>query len=253
MFNVGDYVTRKKYNNDIVFKIKEIINNKVILHGVDVRICADCTKDDLQKVIYKKKQNRISNIKEIVKNDFFYIPGIILHIDSDEEYIKLCKEFYEKQQVNYISYQIEEKELKDKVNNLIKKHNPNIVVITGHDAYQKKGTYRNSKYYIETVKQIRNMFNNEIIIISGACQSDFIGLIKAGSTFASSPKKINIHALDPAIIASYIALTNNYEEINIKEILSKTTYGEDGIGGSITKGTMKVCYPRIKKEKNEHQ
>jgi len=247
MFNVGDYVTRKKYNHDIVFKIKEIINNKVILHGVDVRICADCNKDDLEKVIYKKKLNRISNIKEIVKNDFFYIPGLILHIDSDEEYIKMCKEFYEKQQVNYVHYQVEEKELKNKVIHLIEKHNPNIIVITGHDAYQKNGTYRNSKYYIETVKEIRKIFNNEIIIISGACQSDFIGLIKSGSTFASSPKKINIHALDPAIVASYLALTNNYDEVDIKDILSKTTYGEDGIGGTITKGAMKVCYPRINK------
>ena len=92
MFNVGDYVTRKKYNHDIVFKIKEIINNKVILHGVDVRICADCNKDDLEKVIYKKKLNRISNIKEIVKNDYD------LSINKYKEIVVEKKE-YEKPQV----------------------------------------------------------------------------------------------------------------------------------------------------------
>ena len=41
MYKVGSYVTRNKYNNDIIFKIVEIKNNKAILHGVDLRLYAD--------------------------------------------------------------------------------------------------------------------------------------------------------------------------------------------------------------------
>ena len=86
------------------------------------------------------------------------------------------------------------------------------------------------------------------MIVSGACQSNYNGLIQAGSTYASSPKHINIHALDPAIIASFLALTDKNSIINIEEILNKTKYGPDGIGGIITNGTMISGYPKIKIE-----
>ena len=69
-------------------------------------------------------------------------------------------------------------------------------------------------------------------------------LIKAGANFASSPKRINIHALDPSIIAVNLALTDTNSNIDIKEILKKTKYGKDGIGGLVGKGMMYVGYPR---------
>ena len=69
-------------------------------------------------------------------------------------------------------------------------------------------------------------------------------LIKAGANFASSPKRINIHALDPAIIATNISMSDATKEINLKEILEHTKYGSDGMGGIITKGTMYMGYPR---------
>ena len=47
-FYVGDLVTRNSYNNDIVFSIKKIENNKVYLKGFKERICADSYIDDLQ-------------------------------------------------------------------------------------------------------------------------------------------------------------------------------------------------------------
>ena len=85
---------------------------------------------------------------------------------------------------------------------------------------------------------------NKLIIISGACQSDYEELIKAGSNFASSPKRINIHALDPAIIASSVALSVKNESIDLLKLIEKTKYGSDGMGGIITNGTMFVGYPR---------
>ena len=69
-------------------------------------------------------------------------------------------------------------------------------------------------------------------------------LIKAGANFASSPKRINIHALDPAIIATRISLSDISKDIDLISILENTKYGSDGIGGIKTKGTMYIGYPR---------
>ena len=47
MFNIGDYVTRNSYNNDIVFKIIGIENDIYYLKGMYVRLYADSYRDDL--------------------------------------------------------------------------------------------------------------------------------------------------------------------------------------------------------------
>ena len=74
--------------------------------------------------------------------------------------------------------------------------------------------------------------------------SNYEELIRAGANFASSPKRINIHALDPAIVAAKMSLSDINKDIDIKDILDKTKYGKEGMGGIITKGTMYVGYPR---------
>ena len=48
-FKVGDLVTRKSYNNDLIFKITEINDDVCYLVGVNIRLCADSDKDDLVK------------------------------------------------------------------------------------------------------------------------------------------------------------------------------------------------------------
>ena len=85
---------------------------------------------------------------------------------------------------------------------------------------------------------------DKLVIIAGACQSNYEELIKNGANFASSPKRVNIHALDPAIIACNLALTERNKEINLIELLSKTKNGVDGMGGLICNGMMYVGYPR---------
>ena len=158
-------------------------------------------------------------------------------------YIK-CKRYYKKNNIKCFSYIFHESEYESKIEKLLLKHNPDILVITGHDAYSKKNNkYKNSIYFEETVKKAIGIKSN-LIIVSGACQSDFVSLIKAGSSYASSPSHINIHALDPAIIAAYLALSYNNKMIDLNEILSKTTYGSDGIGGIRTTGVMKIGTPR---------
>lgn len=244
MFHIGDYVTRKKYNNDIIFKIKEIINNKVILTGCEIRLYADADIDDLVLTSIRKEKDSYE-IKKL-DNKYFYMPGIILHLDSDEDYLNKCKKYYEANHLRSYCILLKEKEYIDNIEELINKYNPTIIVLTGHDAYYKNNNnYKNSKYFIKTVKYIRSNLNKkEIVIVAGACQSDFINLIKNGSNFASSPSHINIHALDPAIIASYVALYDKNKTIELNEILNKTTYGPDGIGGINTNGVMIVGYPR---------
>ena len=143
---------------------------------------------------------------------------------------------------------IPEIEMSNKIVDLLKEFQPDIVVITGHDAYLKKnrGDYQNSLNFIETVKEARKYEKSQdkLIIIAGACQSNYEELIKAGANFASSPKRINIHALDPAILATSLALSDRNKSIDLLKILEKTKYGKDGMGGIITNGTMYVGYPR---------
>ena len=69
-------------------------------------------------------------------------------------------------------------------------------------------------------------------------------LIKAGANFASSPKKVNIHALDPAIIALTLSLLDKTKEVDLIELLDKTSNGKDGMGGVNTRGVMTTGYPR---------
>lgn len=87
MFKIGDAVTRKSYNNDIVFKIIDIKDKMYILKGINVRLVADSTLDDL--VLHDgntvNDESLIDRIDEnLDRNDFFYLPGKILHIDGDE-------------------------------------------------------------------------------------------------------------------------------------------------------------------------
>jgi len=135
----------------------------------------------------------------------------------------------------------------------LEEYKPDILVITGHDAYFKsKGSikdldnYQNSKNFVKAVKKAREYESSQekLIIIAGACQSNYEELIKAGANFASSPKRVNIHALDPAIIASSISLAEKNKSIDLIPMLEKTKYKTDGMGGIITNGTMYVGFPR---------
>ncbi len=258
MFEIGDSVTRKSYDNDIVFKIVAIDDDIYYLSGLNVRLCADAKEDDLVKCIGHTEEdereflNSIKQINTLERNDYFYLPGKILHIDGDKDYLKRCLKFYEDLNIWAIGVVEKEDNVAYRIRELLEEYNPSIVVITGHDAYYKKGdkedinSYKNSINFVKAVKEARKYekSHDRLIIIAGACQSDYEELIKAGANFASSPKRINIHALDPAIIASKMSLSPVDEDIDIKQMLEKTKYGKDGMGGVRTKGTMYTGYPR---------
>lgn len=256
-FKVGDIVTRKSHNNDIVFKIISIDGNVVLLKGVDLRIYVDSYIDDL--VLSKVKNTDDSIIEDNLKNinidrdSYFYLPGKVLHIDGDNEYLDRCMNFYNKMGVKANGVMISENVINKKVLSLLKEYRPDILVITGHDAFFNRNSdknnirnYQNSINFVSAIKEARRYEKSQdkLIIIAGACQSNYEELIKAGANFASSPKRINIHALDPAIIASSIAFSDRNQSIDLLNLIKKTKYGSDGIGGIITNGTMYVGFPR---------
>ena len=47
MFEIGDFVTRKSYNHDVIFKIIKIENDNYYLEGIYTRLIADSDRDDL--------------------------------------------------------------------------------------------------------------------------------------------------------------------------------------------------------------
>ena len=253
----GDYVSRKSYNNDIIFKVLNIKDDVYYLKGQDVRLYADSFVDDLVKEEFRKendeKEVSAENDDLLVRGDFFYLPAKILHIDGDSEYLDRCLKYYKNLNVYAVGKKIDEDKVYQEITPLLEEYKPDIVIITGHDAYMKKmgdkqdiRNYKNSLNFVNAVKMARKYekSHDKLVIIAGACQSDYEELIKAGANFASSPKRINIHALDPAIIASNLALTERNKEIDLLELLEKTKYGKDGIGGLKSNGLMFVGYPR---------
>ena len=128
--------------------------------------------------------------------------------------------FYKNLNVKAYGVKMNEKEVHEHILGWVHDYHPDIVVITGHDSYNKRkeSSYQNSPSFIKAVQQVRE--------------------------YEKSPKRINIHALDPAIIASSIALSEKNKSIDLISLIEKTKYGSDGIGGIITMGTMYVGYPR---------
>lgn len=257
-FRVGDFVTRISYKHDVVFKIIGFEGNTVFLKGIDLRLIADCDINDLvkvDKVVYEDEKIIDVNIRDVKidRSQYFYLPGKILHIDGDDEYLERCMHFYENLNVKANGITLEEIEIPYRIGDLLREFQPDIVVITGHDAYYSKKrdisdlkNYQNTVNFIDAVKEARKYEKSQdkLIVIAGACQSNYEELIKAGANFASSPKRINIHALDPAIIAASLALSDKNQSIDVVKLVEKTKYGKDGLGGIITNGTMYVGYPR---------
>lgn len=222
-----------------------------------MRLYADADIDDLVISTVKSSDREIieENIRsiEMDRTNYFYLPGKILHIDGDNEYLDRCMNFYKNIGIKANGITIKENDIYNQILSLLQEYSPDILVITGHDAYYSKNSnkddlnnYQNSSNFVKAIREARKFEHNQdkLIIIAGACQSNYEDLIKAGANFASSPKRINIHALDPAIIASIIALTENTKEIDLIETLNKTKCGPDGIGGIRCYGSMFVGYPK---------
>ena len=100
--------------------------------------------------------------------------------------------------------------------------------------YNNLYNYKNSKYFIETVKEARRYEREhaaELAIFAGACESYFEALIMAGANFASSPARILIDFLDPLVIAEKIATTDEIDYITIRDVEKRLRDGRRGVGG----------------------
>ncbi|SDC55802.1 spore coat assemly protein [Pelagirhabdus alkalitolerans] len=278
----GDLVTRRSYQHDILFRVQMIEQDEAILFGEDIRLEADAPIDDLIKVdetlkerfdqreedqqaysyrLFKqdyqlmKEQNKPDPIIEHeIHPHSFQIPAKVLHLDGDKQYLKKCIELYKKLDIHVQGLYIEEENMPLEITSLIKRIQPNIIVITGHDAYsEKKGkkrelkAYRNTRYFVEAVRKARELEPNldQLIVFAGACQSHFQSLIRAGANFASSPSRVNIHALDPVYIVAKLTHTSFMDKVTIEEALKHTRSKEEGIGGVETRGCLRVGRPFI--------
>ncbi len=87
MIRIGDYVTRNSYRNDIIFKVVDIQGDNFLLSGVCVRLSADSPGSDL--MLYNEKvedddfEDYFGDYKTLDRNEYFYLPGKVLHIDTD--------------------------------------------------------------------------------------------------------------------------------------------------------------------------
>ncbi|MCM3740059.1 sporulation peptidase YabG [Oceanobacillus luteolus] len=288
---IGDIVTRKSYNHDIVFRVSNVDKQIVQLLGVELRLEADAPLDDLTiavrtdlEKIQKKSKEKEEFSYRLFRQDYqlmrekkthqisggykrnlsyFQLPAKVLHLDGDLIYLRKCISLYQRIGLHVHGVHLSEKEMPQAVGPLIERIQPDIIVITGHDSYSKnKGekkdlrAYRNSKYFVETVREARrvNPHLDQLVIFAGACQSHFESMIRAGANFASSPYRINIHALDPVYIAAKIAYTPFMESVNVSDAVRNTLTGEKGMGGIETRGLLRTGLPFIEEaEKHTDQ
>lgn len=241
MFYKDELVTRKSYNNDIVFKIQSINNDYVTLVGYNIRLLADCYIDDLTS--YDMTRDVEEDIVLPIKASN-YLKGKILHLDSDSNYLKRSMKLYEKYNVPSIGYRINEIDMPDRIKELLLLHHPDILIVTGHDAIDKNGKNVNSKYFVECVKKAREYqpCKDSLCIISGACFSSFKDLINTGSNISSSPGNVSINVLDPAKVAIMVASTPVIEYVDMKKIIELTSNKNKGMGGIDTKGVARKMY-----------
>jgi spore coat assemly protein len=278
-FKEGDLVGRKSYNSDILFKIKRITENHAVLRGVDFRLLADAPLEDLvapsaERIKeYREKTKKMESrcLENIFKrrsldlekmrshsnsfeNDFIELPGKVLHMDGDREYLSECLRAYASLGISaHGEYMLESEQSKGVVP-LLEKYQPDLLVLTGHDAYIKSShndfqsmkSYRNSQYYLEAVKEARRYEKgkDDLIIFAGGCQSYYEALIDAGANFASSPQRVLIHCLDPVFIMEKVCYTGINMTVNVREAVNSTITGLDGLGGIETRGKFRLGLPK---------
>lgn len=255
MFNEKELVCIKDESNPIIYIIEKIENKKCYLKGLNYRVYKITNIENLEiiseelknKEEYICKQycsNLKRNIKERNKNTFLY--GRILHIDGDKEYLDNCLSLYHDLNIPAEGIYIKEKEIKNEIERYMLEITPDIIVITGHDFYNGQGlknldNYENTVYFVEAIRVIRKYFDSDSVpIVVGACASHFEALIGAGANFASSPKRINIHTYDPAVLAIKISTTSCNRAVDFENALRYIENKRDAFGGIETKGKMKM-------------
>lgn len=264
----GDIVGRKSYGKDVFFVVDNILKTRLdsqfaLLKGLNIRVIADSPIEDLEIISKEDVINSIKssdiNLEERIKigknkvNNSLkrqkIYTGKILHLDGDRKYSEKSARYYNKIGLNAVVKNIAENRQAKVVVPLLNKYNPDILIITGHDAMLKNGSnynniynYRNSRHFINTVKEARKwgMSSDKLVIFAGACQSFYEGIISAGADFASSPGRILIDFVDPLIVAEKIAITEEYRFVSSTEISREIKEGARGVSGIGARGKSKI-------------
>lgn len=284
--SVGDLVIRKSHGGDILFKVVEMFTDDggqetCVLKGLHLRLLADAPCEDLEKAdaellrreIVQMESMHNDSLKRVMlrrsmeneqrdmtraepnkKFAFFDIPGRVLHIDGDEDYLKMCLKTYSQLNIEAVGRWIEEEKQPEQVLALLKEHRPDILVVTGHDSLiggGKKGfrdinNYRTSKYFIKSTQIAREYqpSRDDLVVFAGACQSYFEAILAVGANFASSPTRIFIHAYDPVFIAEKVAFTPIGKIVDINDAITASVTGVEGVGGVETRGKFRLGLPK---------
>lgn len=184
LMNIGDLVVRKSYGGDVTFRLEGLQSDGAIIKGTEFRLLADSPVDDLIQVPYEPQsaktrqahvkahqtlsrlqQNRMEqaerNREGLVQEwsvqqepAYFEMPGKVLHLDGDPNYLKKSMNLYEQLRVPAEGQYVHESAMADTLYRLLPKVRPDIVVITGHDGVLKTrqpydlyslGSYKNSQ------------------------------------------------------------------------------------------------------------
>lgn len=273
MLNVGNVVARRSYNQDLFMRIIEIKkagkDRIAVLGGLNYRLLADAGLDDLvqkdekevvhyhladSQEVYKRFRKVVYDRKFKVEEEYFEMPGRILHIDGDKEYLEQCLRTYKQLGLQAKGICKSEAEQPKVIARILRDNPTDILVLTGHDSllkgktdYRSLESYRSSSFFVQSVIEARKYQPNKdaLVIFAGGCQSNFEAILAAGANFASSPKRMLIHALDPVFLVESIAFTPIDRTVSLKEIIQHTVTGIDGVGGIETRGQMRRGYPRV--------
>lgn len=282
----GDLVVRKSYGGDITFRVETVYQDKAIIKGTDYRLIADSPIYDLVRVPEstvkrrtrqaqikmlesvealeeknrrhsERQQAEISMADPVHSSAYFEMPGKVLHLDGDPNYLQKSLAIYRQLRVPAEGHYVSEASMADALYRLLPVVQPDIVVLTGHDGVLKQlkqrdlynlQSYKNSQNFVNAV-HIARQFERHLdlmTIVAGACQSHFEALLQAGANFASSPGRIMIHALDPVYVAVRASYTSVKDTVKIGEISPHTMSGIDGVGGIETRGSYRIGMPKWK-------
>lgn len=277
----GDLVVRKSYGGDIMFRIAVVAGQGALLRGTDYRLLADAPLTDLEPVrnpdeLGEPRKARIhatESLRRILRvrerkvmlsgadagqakrrQPYFEMPGKVLHLDGDANYLRKSLQVYRQLQVPAEGVHCHESEMPHLLMGLLPRVCPDIVVITGHDGVVKHQhqlqylhSYKNSHNFVQAVRIARayERHKDSLTVVAGACQSHFEALLHAGANFASSPGRIMIHALDPVYVAVRSAFTPFRETIDMADVIANTVSGVRGVGGIETTGSFRMGVPNL--------
>ena len=163
---VGDFVVRRSYGGDVVFRIETWIRDRaerVLLRGTDYRLMADAPVEDLQaaspnepspqRQAMERQVNRALRAVERERTavaqamtsqrgdkrkraypSYFEVPGKVLHLDGDPSYLRKSMDLYGQLRVPANGFYVPEDSMANALERLLPILHPDIVVLTGHDG-----------------------------------------------------------------------------------------------------------------------